>query len=138
MIGIIVSGHGHFATGITAALNLILGEQEHYNCVEFPAGDTLTELENNMKAAIAAMEDMEHIVIFTDLLSGSPFNVAIMEAMKNEKLRVVYGTNLGMLIEGVMRRNMGESLEELIAGALETGRSQIGLFTEPEEEDDDF
>ena len=43
MIGIIVCGHGHFATGLTSSLHLIMGEQENYIAVDFPAGDTKTE-----------------------------------------------------------------------------------------------
>ena len=34
MIGIIVCGHGHFATGLTSSLHLIMGEQENYIAVD--------------------------------------------------------------------------------------------------------
>ena len=30
MIGILVTGHGNFATGITSSLELIAGKQENY------------------------------------------------------------------------------------------------------------
>ncbi|KYC73249.1 hypothetical protein [Heyndrickxia coagulans] len=48
MIGIIVTGHGEFATGITSALELVLGKQESYVCVNFPNGDTAVELEKKL------------------------------------------------------------------------------------------
>ena len=35
--GIIVMGHGHFATGITSALELIMGSQPAYEALDFPA-----------------------------------------------------------------------------------------------------
>lgn len=137
MIGVIVCGHGHFATGITSSLELIMGKQENYIPVDFPEGDTKTELENNIKEAINHMKDMDNILVFTDLLSGSPFNVMILEALKDERIRVVYGTNLGMLIESIMKRNIGIAFEELVSEAVETGKAQVGVFEVKEEEDDD-
>ena len=53
MLGFIVSGHGRFASGITVALELIMGKQENYVAVDFPEGDTKTEIEAHMHEAIA-------------------------------------------------------------------------------------
>lgn len=137
MIGVIVSGHGNFATGITSALNLILGNQDNYKTVDFPESDTATELENNIKNAIQSLNHCEQIIIFCDLLSGSPFNISIMEAMKNENIKVIYGTNLGMLIESMMKRNMGVEFDNIVNEAIEIGQTQIGLFTVVQDEEDD-
>ena len=35
MTGIIVTGHGSYATGITSGLKLLAGEPEHYRAVDF-------------------------------------------------------------------------------------------------------
>ena len=35
MIGLIVTGHGHFATGLTTSLNLIAGDAKDYVAVDF-------------------------------------------------------------------------------------------------------
>lgn len=137
MIGVIVSGHGNFATGITSALNLILGNQDNYKTVDFPESDTATELENNIKNAIQSLSHCEKIIIFCDLLSGSPFNISIMEAMKNENIKVIYGTNLAMLIESMMKRNMGVEFDNIVNEAIEVGQTQIGLFTVVQDEEDD-
>lgn len=139
MIGIIVTGHGIFAKGITTALDLVLGKQEMYIDVNFPIGDTITELEENMMKAINKLESCENIVIFADLLSGSPFNTAIMKAMQDERIKVIYGVNFGMLVEAVMNRNTGVDFNELVNKAIETGRNQIGVFNadDVKESDDD-
>lgn len=137
MIGIIVSGHGRFASGITSALDLILGSQENYIAVDFSENDTATELEGQIKDAIHTLHECESIIIFCDLLSGSPFNISIMEAMKADNIKVIYGTNLGMLIESIMKRNMGVSLENIVNEAIQIGKTQIGLFTVTQHEEDD-
>lgn len=139
MFGIIVTGHGNFATGITSSLELIIGKQEQYVAVDFPQTDTKTELENNIRQAIELYKEEEHILIFCDLLSGSPFNVSIMEAMNDDRIRVIYGTNLGMLIEALMERMQGESFEKIAADAIENGKAQIGIFdVSAVDEEDDF
>ena len=139
MLGYIVSGHGRFGTGITAALELIMGKQENYIAVNFPEGDGKTQIEAHMHEAIEQLKDCEGIVIFCDLLSGSPFNTAIMEAMSRNNVEVVYGTNLGMLMESVLKRTMGMSAQEIADGAVATGKEGIGRFTAPDtEEEDDF
>lgn len=137
MIGFIVSGHGRFATGITAALHLIMGKQEDYIAVDFPEGDTKTEIEQNMHKAILDLDYCENIVIFCDLLSGSPFNTAIMEAMNSDKIDVIYGTNLGMLMESVLKRGMGFSVQDIVDGAIVTGKEGIGYFDVSDSEDDE-
>ena len=128
MIGIIICGHGHFASGLTSALQLIMGEQENYIAVDFPKGDTNTELEKNINKAVEQLHDSESILVMSDLLSGSPFNTAIMLAMKKPNIHVIYGANLGMLIETVMKRNNGATIEDLIDTAISTGKQQIGIF----------
>lgn len=138
MIGFIVTGHGTFATGIRAALELIMGKQENFVAVDFPKGDTKTEIENNIHQAIESLQACDSICIFCDLLSGSPFNTAILEAMNHENIEVLYGTNVGMLMESVMKRNMGYSFGQIVQEAIDTGKNGIGKFEVIEQEDDEW
>lgn len=137
MTGIMVLGHGHFASGIASAAELILGKQDDFVWVDFPEGDTKTELE-------AHIAEAEHILVFCDLLSGSPFNTIVPESMKDRRIKVVYGTNLAMLIETLMERNIGMSWEEILEGIIENGRKQVDFFNEEdlegceEENDEDW
>ena len=137
MTGIMVVGHGHFASGIRSALELILGEQADFATTDFPEGDTKTELEAHIRQALDTLKHTEKILVFCDLLSGSPFNTVIREAMKDERLTVYYGVNLGMLVETLMNRNLGSTWEELTARVLESGREQLGVFTPEKTEDED-
>ena len=38
MIGIIVAGHGNFASGITSMLELVVGKPENYEYIDFLQG----------------------------------------------------------------------------------------------------
>ena len=138
MLGYIVSGHGRFASGITAALELIMGKQENYIAVDFPEGDGKTQIEAHMHEAIEQLKDCEGIVIFCDLLSGSPFNTAVMEALNNDKIAVVYGTNLGMLMDAMFKRESGISAHQVAEEAVTIGKEAVGVFKKPADDEDDF
>lgn len=137
MIGIIVTGHGNLAQGLTSALELILGKQEMYIDVNFPSGDTAIQLEENIGKAIDGFKSYESIVVFADLLSGSPFNTTVIKAIQDKRIRVIYGVNLGMLVEAVMNRNIGVSVDELVNSAVQTGKTQIGVFNAADVKDTD-
>lgn len=128
MIGILVTGHGRFAAGAASAVKLVLGEQECFEAVDFPEGDTKTELEQHMDEALERLSGSEHILAFCDIVSGSPFNTLIDRAMRRGGMTVYYGTNVGMLIETALNRNFGSSLEELTVNLVDKGRAQVGVF----------
>lgn len=142
MIGIIVTGHGYFAKGITTSLELIIGEQDHYVAVNFPQGTSMQELDKELEAALDTLSDCEQIVICCDLFHGTPFNEAMMLALKHEHIKVLYGINVGMMIEMLMHRMQSMEFVELCETAIETGKTQIGMFRKEhlpqDEEDDDF
>lgn len=128
MIGFILTGHGNFAEGLYSAIEVVLGKQELFINVNFPKEDTSFQLEEKMVKALNSLEGCENIIVFADLLSGTPFNTAIMKAMMNDRINVIYGVNLGMLIEAVMNRNAGMDLETILKNAIDTGKNQIGIF----------
>ena len=76
MIGLIVTGHANFGSGMTSSVNLIAGEQEAYRYVDFLPTYGTEELTEEIAKAMDELKDCEGIIIFTDLMGGSPFNVA--------------------------------------------------------------
>ena len=55
MIGLIVTGHGNFGSGLTSSLNLIAGEQENYQYVDFTK--EVDELRDDLNKAMDALKD---------------------------------------------------------------------------------
>ena len=74
MIGLIVTGHANFGSGMTSSVNLIAGEQEAYRYVDFLPTYGTEELTEEIAKAMDELKDCEGIIIFTDLMGGSPFN----------------------------------------------------------------
>lgn len=128
--GIIVMGHGHFASGITSSLELIMGSQPDYEALDFPAESDKEDLKKRLNTVLERLERLERneqIIILADLFSGTPFNVAMEIVTEKPNLKLYYGLNLGMLMELISRR-MFQGDAELSEGLIEIGRQQIGLF----------
>ena len=64
-------------------------------------------------------------LVFVDLLGGTPFNQAMMISQDIADVEVVTGTNLPMLIELLLTRGAGSTLEELAGQAVEVGKAGI-------------
>lgn len=127
MIGLIVTGHGNFGTGLTSSLNLIAGEQEAYKAVDFIQEYSVEDLERELNKAMDELKDCEGILVLSDLVGGSPFKTAVMVGYARENVRVVGGSNLPMIIEiSMMRKFMSDlSVDDLANTAVTTGKEQI-------------
>ena len=128
MIGLIVTGHANFGSGMTSSVNLIAGEQEAYRYVDFLPTYGTEELTEEIAKAMDELKDCEGIIIFTDLMGGSPFNVAASLGHGKENVRIVAGANLPMLVEIVMSRKFMDDLDGLVESVLETGKEQVTKY----------
>lgn len=129
MIGILVTGHGNFATGLTSSLNLIAGMPQNYEAVDFLESYGVEQLAEKLNEAMDRLSNCEGILVFSDLAGGSPFKTAVEVGMtKGNRVEVLAGTNLGMLIELSMARGFIEDMDTLVNMALETGKSQVVHF----------
>ena len=128
MIGLLVTGHANFGTGITSSVNLIAGEQEAYKAVDFLPTYSTEDLTREITKALDELKDGEGVIIFTDLMGGTPFNVSAQIGHGKENIRIVAGTNLPMLVEIVMSRKFMDNLDELVDSVLETGKEQVTKY----------
>lgn len=76
MLGIIICGHGGFASGMEQAMLQILGEQEAVVAIDFPESSTTALLQDQCETALTQVERGDGVVFLTDLLGeprfGSP------------------------------------------------------------------
>lgn len=123
MIGIIVAGHGNFPTGIMSAVSLIAGNPENIKAVDFVKGMSSQELKQKLEEQMEALGTSE-ILVMTDLLGGTPFNVASgIKTESGKSIKVLAGTNLAMAVEAIFSRElMGlEELAEIIRQSAKDG-----------------
>lgn len=130
MLGLIVTGHGNFATGLQSSLRLIAGEKENMCFVDFEEKDSVDDLAAKLAAAIDSLGNVDGILFLCDLTGGSPFKTAVELSVKNDKqMEVIGGANLPMVIELSMAKEFVDSLDALTNMALSTGKDSIVKFT---------
>ncbi|MBD3949070.1 PTS sugar transporter subunit IIA [Tuanshanicoccus lijuaniae] len=123
MVKIIMTGHGHYSTGILSSLHLIAGEQENVEAVDFTASMSSDDVKTALKNAIEAADT---VLVLCDLLGGTPFNVAsqLMGEYPDKAMNVLSGMNLAMVMEAVFAR-MDGTLDEVVSKALLAAQSGI-------------
>lgn len=141
MIGVIVTGHGNFATGLLSSLELIAGTQENLIGIDFTADDNTETLEVKIKEAIETLGN--EVIVLSDLVGGSPFKVSALlgQQLQEKKIGVVAGTNLGMVLEVALCRD-GMEVADLVDFAVNSGVNAVKPFAikvkEIEEEINEF
>jgi len=129
MIGLIVTGHGIFPTGILSSLKLIAGEQEKVIGVDFKEGQSSEILRENIEKAVNDI-NCDEILVLADLAGGSPFNISalISENKTDKKIKVIAGMNLPMLLEvSLMRSDC--TVDELLETARNSATTGIKEYS---------
>lgn len=129
MLGLILTGHGHFATGLNSSLKLIAGEREDMGIVDFEENDSIEILKDKLEKAIDSLKECSDILILCDLTGGSPFKTAVELSVESGKnIKVIGGTNLAMLIETAMALAYENNLDSLVSLAVEAGKNAVNEY----------
>ena len=130
MVGLLITGHGHFATGLGSSLWLITGNTENIVYVDFEENHSTDTLTENLNKALDELKDCDGVLVLSDLAGGSPFKSAVecKVARPDQAIEVLAGSNLPMLIEGSMAMAAFDSPLDLAQSLIETGKDYIVRF----------
>ena len=143
MIGLVVTGHGHCADGIHTSAKMIAGDSEYVKYINFEEGMSTEQLAEKLSAVYAGFASCEGIVVLSDLPGGTPFKTAVECAFANpqQKIEVIAGTNLPMLITAITMIQFETDPSALVEELLFEGKDNIVRFElavreETEDEED--
>ncbi len=130
MVGLLITGHGHFATGLGSSLRLITGNTENIVYVDFEESHSTDTLTENLNKALDELKNCDGVLVLSDLAGGSPFKSAVecKVARPDQEIEVLAGSNLPMLIEGSMAMAAFDSPLDLAQSLIETGKDYIVRF----------
>ncbi|WP_010630598.1 PTS sugar transporter subunit IIA [Sporolactobacillus vineae] len=97
--GIILTSHGKLAKEVLASAEMIIGQTENIQAVCMTMDDGSAGLRKKMEQAVDQFSDREGVLIITDLLGGTPCNVATLLAQGSDRITVMTGLNLAMVVE---------------------------------------
>ena len=125
MKGIVITSHGPMAQGILETSKLFFGEQAQMKACCLSADDNPDEFVNVLNEAIKEVDTGDGVVVFCDMLFGSPCNCMariIGADLDNDKIDVVTGVNLAMILQILAVR---EASEVAVQDLLNSGNEGI-------------
>ncbi|MDO5054057.1 PTS mannose transporter subunit IIAB [Pasteurella oralis] len=135
-IAIIIATHGVAAEQLLKTTEMLIGEQENVATIDFVPGENAETIMTKYQEKLATtLSHCDQVLFLVDTWGGSPFNAANRVAEGQDNMDIVTGVNIPMLVETFMARDDEPSLQELVAIALETGRTGVRALRYQEEED---
>lgn len=126
MVGIIITGHGKFAEGIVSALEVIVGSQPQISTVNFLETDGTDELKVKLEESVKKVQTGDGVMIFSDLVGGSPFKISAMLSVEDSSIKVMGGTSIQSIMEILFMRD--ESIDDISKRALLAAQKSAQLF----------
>ena len=123
MIGVVVAGHGNFASEVIATAEKALGKQEHLEAVSVKVGEGENSLKNKLDA-ILKMSEIDDVLVLADIFGSSFSRECIYLAKNKGHVAVVTGVNLPMVLKVLTYRKRTD-LVELVSLACKGGKEGI-------------
>lgn len=144
MLGIVIATHGKLSDGLKDAAEVIVGTTNNIATVNLNPGDDVQELGVTIEAAIKEVNKDAGVIVLTDLVSASPYNQSVLitnglASELQEKVYVIGGVNLPMLLETINHQILNTSVEEIAPAVLAQGADSLDVWhvSEVAEEDDE-
>ena len=129
MIGVVIAGHGAWPQAMLSTAEMLMGKQPNISIMHVAEHESMEEIGRNMELAVSELNGKDEVLILLDMFGGSPAN-ATVRFTENPDISAVTGTNMGMLLEVLLRRE-SMKLEELVEYAQAMGGHSIrNLFVE--------
>ena len=134
---LLLISHGSFATGLLSSFEMIAGKNEDISAIRL-TDEGIGKFSQELTDYLNEHRE-ETIFILCDVKGGTPFNEAYRKYLANpEKIRLITGMNLPMLIEmGVMISDEA-NVEELFSIGVHAGQDSIEGIVESFEEEDEI
>ncbi|MCJ7841608.1 PTS sugar transporter subunit IIA [Lederbergia sp. NSJ-179] len=104
MFGILLGSHGHFAEEALKSAEMIIGEQKNVASFSLEENMDLEMTITKAQEAYASLDATDGVIILTDIVGGTPSNVANVIQKKNENTYVLSGFNLPILLQIFLNR----------------------------------
>lgn len=132
MKNLVLVTHADFAKGILTSLNLVLGQVEHVDYVSITAKETIPEIASMIEKKIMDFGNCDPTVVLTDIAGGSTTQAAMKLLGYGQKVYLVTGLNLGLLLEiALLPLGEGEAPDKgMLRAAIENSRTSMYLVND--------
>lgn len=147
MIGILIASHGKLAQGFKSSAEIIFGQAENIDYLGLYPEDDINNFNEKIKEKIINLDKGDGVIVFTDLISASPYTqsqIAISKLENNEKVSLIGNLNFQMLIQAINGQVLEENIDQVVKNILEITKQEVlewkyeNIQIENPDEDDDF
>jgi mannose/fructose/sorbose-specific phosphotransferase system IIA component len=112
---IVVAGHGDLADAFVSAASMICGQIDDLHAVGLRPDDSPESFTERLSAACGPADDP--LLVLTDLVGGTPHNVAMAVVRRRPSAALISGVNLAVLIEAATSTDAldADTQERLVA-----------------------
>jgi len=127
-VGVVLVTHGDFGRTLLDAAVTVLGPQEDCLAIGVDVNKGVDETMEAIRTAIQSVEHGAGVLALTDLFGGSPTTMSL-SLMKSEKLEVITGVNLPMVVSALQSRTQPlNTLAEQVKNAGQQGIKVAGAM----------
>ncbi|MEA4933710.1 MAG: PTS sugar transporter subunit IIA [Lawsonibacter sp.] len=123
MVELIVVTHGSVADALKETAEMLVGEQGHIRTFGLHLGESVDELREKVAAAIEVAHGQGEVMVITDMLAGSPFNIA-SSLMSRYQFEHLTGINFPVFLEILSNRDECTAAQ-LMEMATSSGRDTL-------------
>lgn len=128
-LGVIVVTHGGLAEELVRATETILGgEQDRLRCFSIDWEDDVDEAREGLLGTLHEMDVPGGALLLTDMFGGTPTNLCL-SLLKEERVEVVCGVNLPMVIKALSLRD-ARNLEDAARRVADKAREGVCVAAE--------
>ena len=114
MRGFILVSHGMYAMEMKNSLKMITGDISNVFDACLLPDEGLDQFKEKLTALKKEIEKYDEVIVFVDLMGGTPCNAAISVFMEEQRVSVIAGMNFPMVLAALLEEEM--TTEELISG----------------------
>ena len=112
MVGIAVISHGGLCEGILDSVSMVAGTMEQTESVSLKPGVSPDTYKEELRETIQRLDTGDGVVVFVDLMGGTPFNTICMLS-EELNVHIVTGLNMAMLITAALQKSDEITMDEL-------------------------
>jgi mannose PTS system EIIA component len=128
MIGVVIATHGRLAEETLACAQGIVGPLPRTRAVSVSSTLPLDAARESIAAAIREVEEGDGVLVLTDMLGGTPANLAL--GFLSDRVDLVTGVNLPMLLKLSTCRTPDARLPEVARLICSYGQKNITLASD--------
>ncbi len=110
MLQILVISHGSLSEALVNSAKLIAGETEGVKWLGLYEGEDIENFKEKIKETIIEMSQNDEVLVLTDLMFGSPFNL-VSQLMDELAFEHITGINLPIYLELLLGRQFNSKTE---------------------------